>query len=47
MNRDKKKQEDQKAKDWEQNNCFHCHKPDHRAKDCPDKPKRAGFQKAK
>ena len=48
MDQEKKKQsDDQKAKDWEQNTCFYCHKPDHKARDCPDKPKRAGFQKTK
>jgi cytochrome c553 len=44
---DKQKQSDQKARDWEANTCFYCHKRDHKAKECPDKPKRADFQKAK
>jgi hypothetical protein len=35
----KKQRSEQKAKDWEHNLCFICHKAGHRAKECPDKPK--------
>jgi hypothetical protein len=27
-----------KAKDWEHNSCFICHRVGYKAKECPDKP---------
>jgi hypothetical protein len=44
-----KQKSEQKAKDWEHNSCFICHKAVHRAKECLDKPKntRVDFTKAK
>jgi hypothetical protein len=44
-----KQKSEQKAKDWEHNSCFICHKPGHRAKEYPDKPKntRVDFTKTK
>jgi hypothetical protein len=44
-----KQKSEQKAKDWEHNSCFICHKAGHRAKECPDKPKntRVDFAKTK
>ena len=36
---DKKKQSDQKAKDWEHNTCFYCHKPDHRLRNALISPR--------
>jgi FtsZ-interacting cell division protein ZipA len=44
-----KQKSKQKAKDWEHNSCFICHKIGRRAKECPDKPKntRVDFAKTK
>jgi hypothetical protein len=36
-----------KAKDWEHNSCFICHKAGHRAKECPYKPKNTRVDFAK
>jgi hypothetical protein len=45
----KKQKSEQKAKDWEHNSCFICHKEGHRAKECPDRTKntRVDFAKTK
>jgi hypothetical protein len=45
----KKQKSEQKAKDWEHNSCFICHKSGHRAKECPDRPTntRVDFAKTK
>jgi hypothetical protein len=43
-----KQKSEQKAKDWEHNSCFICHKAGHRAsKECPDKPKNTKVDFAK
>jgi hypothetical protein len=44
-----KQKSEQKAKDWEHNSCFICHKEGHRAKECPDRSKntRVDFAKTK
>jgi hypothetical protein len=44
-----KQMTEQKAKDWEHNSCFICHKEGHMAKECPDRPKntRVDFAKTK
>jgi hypothetical protein len=43
----KKQKSEQKAKNWEHNSCFICHKAGHRAKECPDKPKNTKVDFAK
>jgi hypothetical protein len=40
MSENKQKQSEVTAKNWENANYFNCHKPGHRLKDCPEKPRR-------